>query len=236
MRASSRISRIQPMVSKPAAASAEVRPACTGEGTGVHIKSLSPYEGRDLPPELYAYREHTTALLRRYFRLSIELGRLPSLLGREFFRARVSSYRMNTFEDGVIFVHDVERCLNRLHLDLQQVIARLVFQEYTAEEAATLLQCTRRTIVRRYMEALDSLSEAFLATGLLRAFATVGKTSNKTSTNLSACMEPIGEVRWPNAKASDLRVNPASYGISMQAAVVKENKCVSDVSHLTSSV
>ena len=43
------------------------------------------------PPEseLWIYRDRTTAMLRRYFRLSVELGRLPSLLGREFFsRAR----------------------------------------------------------------------------------------------------------------------------------------------------
>ena len=41
-------------------------------------------------------------------RLSVEVGRLPSVLGREFFRARVSSYHVSTFEDTVIFVHDME--------------------------------------------------------------------------------------------------------------------------------
>ena len=59
--------------------------------------------------EMWLYRERTVALLRRYLRISIEVGRLPSLLGRELFRSKVTSYRMTSFEDGVIFVHDVER-------------------------------------------------------------------------------------------------------------------------------
>src|SRR5881396_3326590 len=58
--------------------------------------------------EMWLYRERTLALLRRYLRISIEVGRLPSLLGRELFRSKVTSYRMGSFEDGVIFVHDVE--------------------------------------------------------------------------------------------------------------------------------
>lgn len=119
-------------------------------------------------PELRLYRDRTRALLRRYFRMSIELGRLPSLVGREFFRSRVTSYRMHTFEDAVIFVHDTERCLERLDAFSQQLIARIVFQDYTLEEAAALVGCGRRTVVRRYPRALDSLSELFLEAELLR--------------------------------------------------------------------
>ena len=33
-------------------------------------------------PALWVYRERTLALLHRYFRMSIEVGRLPSILGR----------------------------------------------------------------------------------------------------------------------------------------------------------
>jgi len=39
-------------------------------------------------PDLWLYRDRTSALLRRYLRLAVEVGRLPTLLGREFFRAR----------------------------------------------------------------------------------------------------------------------------------------------------
>src|SRR5437868_3882895 len=45
--------------------------------------------------ELSLYRRYTIELLRRYMRMSMELGRMPSIIGREFFRARVSSYREN---------------------------------------------------------------------------------------------------------------------------------------------
>src|SRR6202140_5801004 len=44
-------------------------------------------------PDLWLYRDRTVGMLRRYLRLSIEVGRLPSLLGREFFRTRGTSYR-----------------------------------------------------------------------------------------------------------------------------------------------
>jgi hypothetical protein len=46
--------------------------------------------------DLWPYRRRTVALLRRYARASVEVGRLPSLLGREFFRTRVTSYTMRT--------------------------------------------------------------------------------------------------------------------------------------------
>jgi hypothetical protein len=119
-------------------------------------------------PELHLYRDRTRALLRRYFRMSIELGRLPSLVGREFFRSRVTSYRMHTFEDAVIFVHDTETCLQRLDAFSQQLIARIIFQDYTLEETAALVGCGRRTVVRRYPKALDRLSELLLEAELLR--------------------------------------------------------------------
>ncbi len=118
-------------------------------------------------PDLWLYRERTVGMLRRYLRISIEVGRLPSLLGREFFRTQVTSYRVSTFEDAVIFVHDVERSLARLDAFERKLIGRIVLQEYTQEEAARLLQCGRRTVGRRLPEALDRLSEDFLAGGLL---------------------------------------------------------------------
>src|SRR2546425_12524226 len=54
--------------------------------------------------ELWLYRDRTMGLLRRYRRISIEVGRLPSLLGRELFRTKISSYHGARFEEAVIFV------------------------------------------------------------------------------------------------------------------------------------
>jgi hypothetical protein len=122
----------------------------------------------DLDPELSLYRPRTLAVLRRYLRISSAVGRLPSIIAREIFRAKVSHYRIHTFEESVIFVLDVERALARLHHDDQQVIARVVFQGHSHDAAARLLGWKRRTVTRSLCEALDRLSELMLARGLLR--------------------------------------------------------------------
>lgn len=106
-------------------------------------------------------------MLRRYMRYSMETGRLPSLLGREFFRAKVTSYIVVTFEDRVIFVHDMETCLNKLDEFSRAVLGRVVLQEYGHEEAARLLGCTRMTVHRTLLDALDKLSGILVGLGLL---------------------------------------------------------------------
>jgi len=118
-------------------------------------------------PDLWLYRDRTIGLLKRYGRLSVEVGRLPSILGREFFRAKVTSYRAATFEDVVIFVHDVESSLEKLEVFERELIAKVVLEEYSHGKAAHLLGCGVRTVERRLPEALDRLSEIFLRGELL---------------------------------------------------------------------
>jgi hypothetical protein len=123
------------------------------------------------------YRGRTVAMLRRYMRYSIETGRLPSLLGREFFRAKVSAYTVVTFEDRVIFVHDMERCLEKLDEFSRQLIARHILQEHDQAATGRLLNCTERT-VRTWMPiALDLLSEILVDVGLLEDLGTKSKKS-----------------------------------------------------------
>jgi DNA-directed RNA polymerase specialized sigma24 family protein len=121
----------------------------------------------ELEPELAVYRKQTIALLHRYMRLSLEVGRLPSVIGREFFRSHTSYVRPHTFEDAVHFVIDVEHCLEQLEPLLQQLIARVVLQEHTEEDAARILRCGLRTVERRLPEALDRVSEILLARKIL---------------------------------------------------------------------
>ena len=118
-------------------------------------------------PEIAFYRKYTEGMLRRYVRLSMEAGRVPSLMGREMFRGRVTNYRIRGFDDVVIFVHDVERCLGRLAQPQQRLLERIAVQEHTQGDAAELLGLSLRTLVRRYAEAVDDLTEVFLETGLL---------------------------------------------------------------------
>jgi DNA-directed RNA polymerase specialized sigma24 family protein len=73
-----------------------------------------------------------------------------------------------TFEDRVIFAHDVEQCLTQLEWFAQQLLARIVFQEHSFEDAARLLHTSERTVRRRFPAAVDALSEILLRKGLMR--------------------------------------------------------------------
>lgn len=130
-------------------------------------RALRQEDPLDCNPDLWLYRERTVGLLRRYMRFSLETGRLPSLVGREFFRAKITFYRAVTFEDRIIFVRDVEACLDRLAYLDQQLVARVILQEHSQDDTARILHCSRRTIQRRVPEVIDLVSEEFLRVGLL---------------------------------------------------------------------
>lgn len=131
----------------------------------------------DYDRERRIYRGRTVAMLRRYMRYSIETGRLPSLLGREFFRAKVTAYTVVTFEDRVIFVHDMERCLERLDEFSRQLIGRHILQEHDRWATARLLNCNEKTVRRYAPLALDLLSEILLEVGLLCRLDSIRKNS-----------------------------------------------------------
>jgi DNA-directed RNA polymerase specialized sigma24 family protein len=99
---------------------------------------------------------------------SMEIGRVPSLLGDFSFRGRSSNQRSYTFEDSVIFVHDVERCLTRLNPLERELVGRIALQEYTLAETAAMTGLSVRTAVRRYADALDRLTHVFLRLGLMQ--------------------------------------------------------------------
>lgn len=144
-------------------------------------------------PELSLYRRDTIRLLRRYFRMSIELGRMPTVLGREFFRAKVTSYRMQSFEDVVILVHDVERCLERLDDESQQLIAKVILQEHTHDEAAVLMGCTRRSVTRTLPLALDRLTEMLIKNGILQLNRGQAEKAEKScQEGKLTCLRPTG--------------------------------------------
>lgn len=113
-------------------------------------------------PEMAFYRKYTEAMVRRYLRLAMQAGRVPSLLGRELFRGNVSHYRMHNFEDVVIFCFDMERCLGRLSYVDGELIKRVAMQHYSQEEAASMLGISLRNAVRLYARALDSLTKLLL--------------------------------------------------------------------------
>jgi hypothetical protein len=77
----------------------------------------------------------------------------------------------------VIFVHDMEKCLDRLDEFSRQLIARHILQEHDQAATGKLLNCTERT-VRTYVPiTLDLLSEILLEVGLLEPQGTKARKS-----------------------------------------------------------
>ena len=120
--------------------------------------------------ELGFYRKYTEALLRRYVQMSMEAGRVPSMMGRSVLGGKASSYRIHGFDDAVIFRLDMERCLRRLEPAEREVIRRVAMQEYTQAEAAPLLGICLRTCVQRYGRSLDRFTRILLEARLLEPF------------------------------------------------------------------
>lgn len=116
------------------------------------------------------YRNHTVVLLRKYFKMSLEVGRMPSLLGGELFRAKVTAYQVHTFEDSVIFVHDMEQCLSKLDALSRLLIGKIVLQDFSREEVAREMRVHERHIRRKLLQGIDRTSEILLEVELLDPF------------------------------------------------------------------
>jgi len=118
-------------------------------------------------PEVAFYRKYTEAMLRQYLRMSTEAGRVPSLLGRELFHGNVTRCKVRSFEDVVIFCHDMEQMIAKLERLERGLIQRVALQEYTVVEAAGMLGISLRNSIRLYRKALDRLTWMLLRAGML---------------------------------------------------------------------
>jgi len=141
-------------------------------GTPADAPATEPARNRprQLRPELAFYRKYTESLLRRYVTMSMEAGRVPSLLGKEMFNGKVTNYTVRGFDDVVIFIHDIEACIHKLDDDQQWLIRRIALQQYTQQEASHMLGLKRQTIIRRYDEAMNRLTGILLDVKLLEPF------------------------------------------------------------------
>lgn len=118
--------------------------------------------------EMVCFRGQSLALARHFFEISSQVGRVSSLLGREFFRSRVSHHTIPSFEEQAIFARDVELCLERLGADHREVLTLLGLYDYSYDEVSQMMHCSRTLARQWFNEALDCLSEIFLKAGLLR--------------------------------------------------------------------
>jgi len=137
-------------------------------GDPIGVPAGSPAAAVNAEPQVAFYRKYTEAMLRRYMRLSMEAGRVPSLMGRELFRGHVTSYKVKSFEDVVIFCHDVEKCLTVLDARERELIKRIALQAYSHGEAAAILGLPLRSCIRHYFGALDKLTHRLLELELLK--------------------------------------------------------------------
>ena len=121
------------------------------------------------------YRKHTEKMLRRYLYASMLVGRAPAILGEPIGRGWVSSRKVKTFEDAVIFVLDIERCLKKLgHVDQRDSQPDRAAGVHTGRNSC-MLGVSVRAISYKYKRALDasrnccciraSYSSAFIIAG-----------------------------------------------------------------------
>lgn len=126
-----------------------------------------PENTERLTGEIAFYRKRTESLLRRYLRVSLAVGRVPSVADGVPFRGRSSNYRLKNFEDVVIFTIDVEKCLSVLEPQALNLVVKIAIQEYLLMEVAEKLCQDSRTVTRTYGAALDRLTVEFLKRKLL---------------------------------------------------------------------
>jgi hypothetical protein len=134
---------------------------------GLRVEAQCSVDVEAAETDLWPYRPRTIALLRRYGHVSVEVGRLPSLVGREIFRSRLTSYSMKSFEDAVVFITDIERILAKLSDFDRRLLGMSILEEYTRVEMSIVLGLSESTIERLLRKTIDELSRDLLAQGLL---------------------------------------------------------------------
>ena len=132
-----------------------------------HSAPTLPRDVVEPRPEMLCFRGQTLALVRHFFEISSQLGRVASLLGREFFRSRVSHHAIPSFEEQAVFARDVEICLLQLCDDDLELVTLVGLYDFSHDEVGDMLHLSRTRVGDRFYHALDCLSEIFLRAGLL---------------------------------------------------------------------
>jgi DNA-directed RNA polymerase specialized sigma24 family protein len=117
--------------------------------------------------EVIFLRANTQTLFRRYCYASLMLSRVASSLPSARSAPHSSCRPVNTFEDALIFVVDMERCIARLNPIDRGILTRVIKQSYSASETAALLGLPPGALHTRFPRALDRLTQELLKAGLL---------------------------------------------------------------------
>jgi hypothetical protein len=119
------------------------------------------------PADVFYLRAHTHGMLRRYLYASMQPCRIACTLSSPIGRGWVSSRPIRTFEDAILFVFDMEKCIKSLPSLDRDILNRIVIQEYTQPEAACLLGMSVRTISYKLPAALDRLTAKLIEAEIL---------------------------------------------------------------------
>ena len=169
-------------------------------------------EEADPRPEMLCFRGQTLALIRHFFEISSQVGRVSSLLGREFFRSRVSHHAIPSFEEQAVFVRDVELCLAKLTPQRTEVLTLLGLYDYSYDEVSQMLQCSRTRVREWLNEALDALSEIFLKSGLLRE-----NHPDRRQRQVMRRKQPADVVQLRRKPPASVRIAPVAQKPALQA-------------------
>ena len=119
------------------------------------------------PADVFCLRAHTHGMLRRYLYASMQPCRIACTLSSPIGRGWVLSRPIRTFEDAILFVFDMEKCIKALPSLDRDILNRVVIQEYTQSEAAQLLGMGSRTLSYKFPAALDRLTAKLIEAEIL---------------------------------------------------------------------
>jgi ribosomal protein L28 len=117
--------------------------------------------------DVISLRAHTHGMLRRYLHASMQPCRVTSTLSGRIYRGWVSTPPIRCLEDAMIFVHDMEKCIESLPSLDRDILTRIVIQEYTQAEAAVLIGMSVRTMSYKFPAAMDRLTRKLIEAELL---------------------------------------------------------------------
>jgi hypothetical protein len=112
-------------------------------------------------------RDRAIRLLLRFLCVALNMGRLPSLVGREVFGSKMAREPSCAFEESVIFVCDVEQCLAELEPFDRRLVVLCIFENRSEWEAARQLGRCQADISRLLKDCLDRLYATFVRKRLL---------------------------------------------------------------------
>ena len=116
-------------------------------------------------------RRRAVGVLLRYVKTALSVGRIPSPMGMLYVPARTRSKPHSALEDAVVFVCDIELCLEMLSEFDRHLVAFCIYEHHSEWEAARHFHKPQTEISRRLSRSLERLHAVFCKRGILSFIA-----------------------------------------------------------------